>query len=122
MCSVLVIDDITDCREPLARFLSYVGYKTASAASAAEALTYLQTHLPDLILLDLMMPEMDGVDFLRILRCAPQLKHLPVILVTAVAEGNLLREAEALGIAGSLLKSRFTADELLARVAAVCPG
>lgn len=122
MCSVLVIDDTADCREPLVRFLSYAGHQTASAASAPEALAYLQTHQPDVILLDLMMPDMDGVDFLRILRHTPAWKDLPVILVTALSEGHLLREAATLGITASLLKSRFSPDELLTRLEQARPG
>lgn len=122
MCSVLVIDDTPDCREPVARLLRYTGHPTATAASGPEALAYLAAHRPDVILLDLMMPEMDGVSFLRILRSNPQWRDLPVIILSALSEGVLIDEARQLGVQQTLLKSRFSADQLLACVDELSPN
>ena len=120
--NVLVVDDTPDCREPLARFLRLAGYNATAVAGGVEALAHLHDHPTDLILLDLMMPEMDGITFLRILRENETWRDIPVIVVTALSDGPLLRKASDLGAKRSLLKSRFSGDDLLANIQEVCPS
>jgi CheY-like chemotaxis protein len=120
VANVLVVDDTPDCREPLVRFLKLAGYGTAAAANGMEALDYLKHHAADVVLLDLMMPEMDGVEFLRIIRGDSIWRNLPVIIVTALSEGPMLGEALRLNVKRSLLKSRFTGDELLTCIEEAC--
>ena len=110
--TVLIVDDTPDCLEPLARFLRSSGYKPLLAASAAEALSLLQHSAPSLILLDLMMPEMDGFAFLRAHRDGPR-KHIPVIVISALSDHAVLDEVKELGAARSLVKAHYSADELL---------
>jgi two-component system chemotaxis sensor kinase CheA len=113
---VLVVDDTADCREPLKRFLNVSGYHAVTASSGQEALAYLQRNHVDVILLDLMMPEMDGVTFLQALRSHDRWREMPVIVVTALSDGPMLREALVLGASGPLVKSSFTGDQLLQRL------
>jgi CheY-like chemotaxis protein len=117
---VLIVDDTFGCREPLARFLSLSGYRTATASNGQEALAYLHAHRADVILLDLMMPEMDGIAFLQALRGDGVLRNMPVIMVTAISDGPMLSQAHSLGIRGWLVKSQFTTEELLDRVREAC--
>ena len=80
---ILVVDDITKNLQVVGTVLRNQGYKVMAAASGAEALKCVRTQLPDLILLDLMMPEMDGFQFVEALRKNPGAENIPVIVVTA---------------------------------------
>ncbi len=82
--SILVVEDDEPTREALCRSLTSMGYSAHEAVNGRSGLDWLAIHpAPNLILLDLMMPEMDGFEFLRELRQQPALVDLPVIVVTA---------------------------------------
>jgi len=116
MSTILVVDDVDTNREILARVLRREGYHTAYACNGAEALDAIRAEQPDLILLDLMMPEMDGVTFLRLFREDPRNRDLPVILVTALSDGNQLTEARKFGVVGCLTKGRASLSDVLSTV------
>lgn len=80
--SILVIDDVATNREVVGRQLTQAGWQIVEAANGREALKCLQAHHPSVILLDLMMPEMDGFEFLNELRQHPDWRSLPVVVVT----------------------------------------
>jgi two-component system phosphate regulon response regulator PhoB len=84
--SILVVDDEPDILE-LVRFnLTRAGYQVLTAATGSEALTLLRTSRPDLVLLDLMLPDSSGTEICREIRNDPALKSLPVIMLTAKGE------------------------------------
>jgi CheY-like chemotaxis protein len=95
--TVLVIDDDASMREIVERTLRGNGYQVASAANGNEGLLAVEAHSPGLIVLDLMMPEMDGFEFLRRLKENPRHFHLPVVVSTAKeltdSEQRLLEES-----------------------------
>src|SRR5882672_633905 len=70
-------------RRAISRQLTAHGYQTAVASNAREALLCLNSHLTDLIVLDMMMPEMSGPEFLKVLQASPQHSKTPVIVITA---------------------------------------
>ena len=119
--NILVVDDTADCREPLARLLQIAGYHPTTAVNGVDALAHLDTDRPDLILLDLMMPEMDGITFLRELRTLDPWKGVPVIVLTALSNGPLVHEARQLGVHGTLTKACFTPDQLLDTIEDIIP-
>lgn len=80
---VLIVEDDTDTRELMERTLARAGWETAVAENGLIALSALEKEVPDLILLDLMMPQMDGFQFLNTMRQNPPWFHIPVIVVTA---------------------------------------
>ncbi|TMV05621.1 response regulator [Ruegeria sediminis] len=80
---ILVVDDQTDNRRILVARLESQGYATAEAADGAEALRKTRELLPDLILLDVMMPELDGFEVCRRIRADAGLPYIPIVLVTA---------------------------------------
>lgn len=84
---VLVVDDVAGNRAILNRRLSRQGYRCSEAESGMAALDFLREQLPDIILLDYMMPEMSGIDLLEILKADERTQPVPVIMVTARAEG-----------------------------------
>jgi signal transduction histidine kinase/CheY-like chemotaxis protein len=81
--SVMVVEDNTDNREMIYRQLTKAGWRVLEAENGLKALEVMQTEQPAIILLDLMMPEMDGFEFIRELRQHPQWRSLPVIVLTA---------------------------------------
>jgi CheY-like chemotaxis protein len=122
MSLVMVVDDMAVVREPIAASLRASGYQTVSAGGGLEALNALQIAIPDLILLDLSMPGMDGMTVLRALRKSSTTAHTPVILLTASADKGDVVEASRLGVRDYVLKSRFSLPEMLARVGKyLCP-
>lgn len=116
MSTILVVDDMAICRETVSEALRQHGFKAICAADGAEALSILRENVPDLVLLDVNMPKMNGLTVLRTMRRNPDLKHLPVVLLTDRAERETVAQAAAGGVQGYLLKSQFSFDELLARV------
>ena len=116
MATILVVDDAPVCREPISAALRLAGHKTLSASNGQEALMVLQKEHPDLVLLDIAMPVMDGITTLRKIREMPQFKDLPVMLLTAVTDSQYLTSASDLRPAEMLLKSQFSLQEMLARV------
>ncbi len=81
--SVMVVEDNPENREMICRQLTKAGWRVLAAENGIEALAVMQTEVPGVILLDLMMPQMDGFEFLRQLRQHPQWRSLPVIVLTA---------------------------------------
>jgi CheY-like chemotaxis protein len=113
---ILVVDDMAVFREPIAASLRLAGYNTLCAADGEEALRTVRATRPDLILLDVSMPKMDGISFLKCLRADPANADIRVILLTAVSEKKHVLAASALGVRDYLLKSRFGLKELLERI------
>src|SRR6201987_1008690 len=85
---ILVVDDVADNVEILQMRLEAQGYAVATAADGIEALEKIRELLPDLVLLDVMMPRMDGIETLKWLKADPSLPFTPVILVTAKADAT----------------------------------
>ncbi len=113
---VLVVDDNADMRAYMTRLLAAT-YRVRSAANGAQALEAIAARPPDLVLSDVMMPDVDGVELVRRIRNQPGLEDLPVILVTAQAGSEATAEGLDVGADDYLLKP-FSADELLSRVSA----
>ena len=84
MVKVLVVDDEQDIRKSLVDILFYAGYDVVEAADGEAAVEQACKEYPDIILMDVMMPVMDGLDALRRLRNNPDTQEIPVILLTAV--------------------------------------
>jgi CheY-like chemotaxis protein len=110
---VLVVDDDPDILDAICDILDAEGYRVARARHGVEALGRVADERPDVVLLDLMMPVMDGVAFSVELRKRPQDRDVPIVVISA--EGNPQRVA-SVGAAGYLAKP-FDIDVLLAHVA-----
>jgi signal transduction histidine kinase len=112
---ILVVDDEEKNRKILDVILRHHGYQTAMARNGVEALALCKTFAPDLILLDIMMPEMDGFTACRMLREEERFSHIPVVMVTALAD----RESKIKGLeagASDFLSKPVDKTELLIRV------
>jgi DNA-binding response OmpR family regulator len=115
---VLVADDEADIRALVAFRLERAGYEVITAADGEEALTLATTRLPDLVVLDMMMPKATGLEVTRSLRGQDETKAIPVILLTARAqEADVARGFEA-GV-DDYVKKPFSPQDLQFRVQAL---
>ena len=105
MSVVLVIDDDEFTCDAIRRLLDRMGYATACANSGSDALELIEQVRPDLIVLDWMMPEMDGLAVLRKLRSNPETKDVPVVVYSAADDVRMRKQAAKLGAKECVLKS-----------------
>ncbi|HTL12223.1 MAG TPA: response regulator [Bdellovibrionota bacterium] len=113
---IFIVEDDEGIREALQELLESVGYSVETAGDGREALCLLKKTpgLPSLILLDLMLPHMDGYQFRQVQGTDPRLKGIPVVITTA--GGDIESKSQKVGAEGSLRKP-FDLDEVLATVA-----
>ena len=122
MSDILLVDDDADGSEVVSRFLRKAGHQVTCVGNGREALHALSVEMPDAVVLDAMMPEMDGVSFLEVIRCYLRWQSLPVVLLTAYSEGPHIRRAAELGVRKIFLKADYDLAELLAHIEAYsCP-
>lgn len=122
MATILVVDDHSVSRECTAALLRGQGYDVLRAANGVDALELLDQCTADLALVDVLMPEMDGLELLRELKTDQRWGGLPVVLVTGVLDPELKGRSEELGAEGLLVKARFSPDQLLDTVARHLPS
>jgi two-component system, cell cycle response regulator DivK len=108
----LVVDDYVDAREMYAEFLSFKGFEVVQAENGLQAVAQATSLLPDFILLDLALPDIDGIEVTRRLKKAPETAAIPIIMLTANAQPRMLEEARKVGCAAVVVKP-CTPEELL---------
>jgi len=115
---ILVVDDEQDSILPLTSGLSRAGYDVSTARNGWDGLARARRTKPDLVLLDVKMPEMDGWTFMKFIRAEHELASIPVIFLTAAATAEDRERGRRLGAEGYLLKP-VEPDRLLGEIAAV---
>ena len=115
---LLVVDDTVSARATIEATLVREGHEIMHAASGAECLRVAVTYQPDLILLDVMMPEMDGFETCRKIREDPRLQRIPVVMVTALSDNDSMARGIEAG-ADDFIGKPFNKWELRARVSAL---
>lgn len=116
--SILVVEDEPGIQELLKFNLGHHGHEVTLAADAEEATALMRTHLPDLILLDWMLPGASGIELARRIRADPRLKDVPIIMLTARGD----ERDKVLGLetgADDYITKPFSPRELMARIKAV---
>lgn len=109
---VLIVDDSNTVRRVTARILKQQGFESSQVRDGQEALLHMVEHRPDVVLLDLEMPEMDGFEVLEKMRKDPKLKDIPVIVITSRSGDKHRIRAEKLGISGYFTKPYLEEDLL----------
>ncbi|MFH2006530.1 MAG: response regulator transcription factor [bacterium] len=115
---ILVVDDEQDIRELLRYNLSKAGFEVSAVDSGEGALHAVRTKNPDLIILDLMLPGLDGLDCCRVLKSDPTTQHIPIVMLTARGEDSDMVTGLELG-ADDYVTKPFSPRVLIARVKAV---
>ena len=115
---VLVVEDDADIRDLVRYRLERTGYRVITAPDGEIGLALALEHTPDLAILDVMMPKMDGYETARRLRAQPTTSTLPIIMLTARAQEDDIARGFAAG-ADDYLRKPFSPQELRARVQAV---
>jgi two-component system, cell cycle response regulator DivK len=112
---ILVIEDTEDNRQIVRDLLTSVGYETLEAIDGAEGVAMAEAHRPDLILMDIQLPEMDGYEATRRIRAIPELARVPIIAVTSYALSGDEAKTRAAGCDGYVAKP-FSPRQLLAKI------
>jgi DNA-binding response OmpR family regulator len=117
MAHLLIVDDDTHAAAALSALLRREGHEVAAAPSAGTALSYVRQNEPDLILLDLEMPRVDGLDLLDALADEPRFAHLRIALFTGRDDEQARQQARRLGACDYIVKGTGW-DEISRRIAA----
>ena len=112
MANVLIVDDDVDGCKPLARLLQFVGHAAFFVHDGRAALALLDRVRPDMILLDMMMPGIDGIEVLKTIRAHPLHKDLPVIVYSALSDSDTVDAALKSGAPSDLVTSRAGIREI----------
>lgn len=112
MGTILIVEDQSEIRRMYQTALRRCGYHVIATASGNEAMLAMGMEFPDLVLLDMSMPGMDGLAFLQVLRQTPEWLRIPVILISAFASDNHAALIRELGATDHLVKSEFSIKQL----------
>lgn len=118
MKKILIIEDDSFLQGLASRKLKAEGFEVSGAADHKAAFASMETSKPDLILLDLLLPEVDGFGILAKIRENPAIKDMPVIIFSNCGEDKDITRAKELGVDEFMVKSNFTLDELVEKVKA----
>lgn len=113
---IMLIEDEKDLAEIFAMKLEVDGFAAPVVIDSAKALEDIRKEKPDLILLDLVMPDVDGWQILRQIKQEPALSKIPIYAWSNITMKKKINEAEKLGISGYILKSDYTPSTLSAKV------
>ena len=112
---ILVVEDTEDNRQILRDLLGAAGYDMIEANDGAEGVSQATAHKPDLILMDIQMPVMDGYEATRRIKANPELKAIPIVAVTSYALSGDEDKARAAGCDGYIAKP-YSPRQMLAKV------
>jgi CheY-like chemotaxis protein len=112
MAEILIVEDDLDACESIARFLRGAGHSVSCTGNGREALASMIDKRPDLILLDVKLPEMDGVTFLTVVRSYVRLAETPVFIITGVDDEVLLAKLAKLGVKKVFRKGQYELSDL----------
>lgn len=116
---ILVVDDDTMLLEMYKERLMMQGFDVHTASNGEEALSRAVEVLPHVILLDVMMPKINGFDVMNILKSTPETKDIPVIILTALSQENHKQKGLTDGADGFLVKSETMPKDVVAKIEAV---
>lgn len=114
--TVLVVDDEQDLRDAIATALSYEGFEVVSAADGEAGLAVAREHTPDLILLDIMMPKLDGIGMLKRVRETDWGRKTPVIVMTVLDDMSKMAEVIEAGGDEYIVKTKIALGTIVQKV------
>lgn len=121
MKQILIVDDSRTVRDSLKFFLKEGGYEVLEGSDGVEALKVLETAVPDLIITDVNMPNMDGLTLLENVRQSASHKFTPVLVLTTESQQSIMDKGKALGATGWIVKP-FNSEKVMAVIKKVLGG
>jgi DNA-binding response OmpR family regulator len=121
MIKLLIIEDDTFLKEIEIEKFNKKGFEAITAMTVAEINHYLQEKTPDVILLDLMLPDVDGFQILSLLKENDKTKNTPIFIFSNVSEDKEVQKALEGGAKEFLVKSNYTLDELIEKLSSAVP-
>jgi CheY-like chemotaxis protein len=112
---ILIVDDYIDALEAWRLFLRAAGFEVETAADGVSALTQAVQHRPDLIVMDLELPKMSGLDVAKALRQRDDTRHIPLIVATGYSHAQSLTQAPDIGVDAVIVKP-CDPDELVSEI------
>lgn len=119
---IMIVEDDSFVLDIYQTKLSQEGYTVIEARNGAEAMKKLEKEKPDLLLLDIVMPYMDGIEVLKKIKDREDLKNMPVILLTNLSQKEEINVGLGLGASDYLIKSHFTPSEVMEKIKIYLPG
>jgi CheY-like chemotaxis protein len=121
MAKILVVEDDKFLRELILRKLKEENYETCFAVDGEEGLNKIQEERPDLVLLDLILPGMNGFDVLKKKQEMPEIAQIPVVVLSNLGQKEDVERALKYGAKDYLVKAHFTLDEIAAKIKKYLP-
>jgi len=115
MAKILIAEDEKDIRDLVVFSLTYGGFEAIGAANGIDAIEKATTELPDLILMDVRMPQMSGYEACERLKSNPATRNIPIVFLSAKGQESEIRQGLSVGAEEYILKP-FAPDELVRRV------
>jgi len=113
---ILIVEDDKFISEVYVTKLLSEGLDAKAAEDGDQALEMMKKEKPELVLLDILMPKMNGIEVFREMKGKEELKDIPVIILTNASEVEYVKEAKKIGTADYLIKSNFTPDEVVSKI------
>ena len=122
MAKVLIIDDDPSLLRLYQKVFTLEGHEVVLASEGSEAINIVRTIHPDIILLDIMMPTMNGIDVLKILKSDTVLSHIPVVILTNLSSSQDSQKALSLGALKCVIKSEMDPQQVVAVAKEILDG
>jgi DNA-binding response OmpR family regulator len=119
MSKILVVEDDRFLRELIVKKLSQEGFEVDFAVDGEDGLTKIKEGKPDIVLLDLILPTIDGFEVLRKLKEEDIVPSLPVIILSNLGQREDIEKGLSLGAADYLVKAHFTPDEIIQKIKSI---
>lgn len=121
MKKILIVDDSKTMLMSMEGMLKRANFNVKTAASGKEALNIVEAFAPDLMITDLNMPEMNGIDLIKQVKQKPSMRFKPVLMLTTESQQSKREEAKAAGATGWLVKP-IQSNNLIAVIKQILPG
>ncbi len=122
MKKILIIEDEKVLAEMYQDKFTQAGYEVNLFFSAEEGLEFIKENKPDLILLDILLPKENGIQFLKKLKSFPEIAGIPVVAFSNYDDPKTKKEAFELGVKDYLIKTAYTPAELIKKIKEYLPG
>ena len=113
---IFILDDDPHIVELTRTFLYYKGFQVTTAFTAQEGFDLIRKERPDLILLDIMLPDMNGLVILKKIKEDQRIANIQILILTNLGQDNIIEEGFKLGAVGYIIKAAYTPDEIVQKV------